>query len=194
MNIIELIEKQNQVATEIDVLEFDTELEEAEFKKRYDAVKNVIKDLESQISAKASEIANDTSLDYSDVTDAFAQAINNAAEHGTSIEEVILGKDSILDLETVSYMFRIVRSEGKKLVMGGELSAQCKKFPWLVLRITMHGVDGDPIWVDGEAHFDRPYLHAGCGFDLDGSYQRAMLVFFRRAYARQQKGLPLVEV
>lgn len=192
MNIFELIEKQNQVAAEIDVLKFDTELEEAEFKKRYAAVKKAVKDLESQISAKASEIADDTSLDYSNVTDAFAQAINNAAEHGTSIEEVILGKDSILDLETVSYMFRIVRSEGKKLVMGGELSAQCKIFPWLVLRITMHGVDGDPIWVDGEAHFDRPHLHAGCGFDLDGSYQRAMLAFFRRAYARQYKGLPQV--
>lgn len=65
------------------------------------------------------------------------------------------------------------------------------KQEWKIMDIIQHGVDCDPIWVDGNMHFDRPRLQGpvGCGFYLDGAYQRAMLAFFRREYARQQEQL-----
>lgn len=188
MDIIQLIDRYHKIDAEVVEAKKRFPLKDKVACVEFAALNRELKDIDSQISAKAREIVNDQSLDYSDVTDAFAQAINKAAEEGASVEDVILGKDSILDLETVSYRFRIVRSEGKKFVMGGELSAQCKVFPWLLLKINTHGVDGDPIWYDVDAHLDRPYLRGpvGCGFNLDGAYQRAMLAFFRREYARQQ--------
>ena len=145
-------------------------------------------DLESQICSEAEAINDDPSGDYSEVTDDFAHAINDAAESGVPVEDVIFSKDSILDLDTVSCMFKTVRSNGEFTVIGGELVAQCKKYPWLLIKIDCGRVDGEPVWgLDGLN--DRPCLQdsVGCGFHLDGSYQRGVLAFFRREFARQQE-------
>lgn len=101
---------------------------------------------------------------------------------------MIFGKDSILDTETVCCAFDLVRGNGKRMVMGGELRAQCVKFPWLLIRIDLQGVTGEPVW-SLEGRLGRPNLRqsVGCSFDLDGSFQHELLAFFSRAYVRQRE-------
>ena len=188
MDIIQLMDEQQRLEAQIAELKTRFPLNDNDECLKFAALNKEVEDIESQICMMAKAVDADPAIDYSGVTDAFAQAINAAAEKGTPVEDVIFGKDSIIDLETVSCMFKIVRSEGKCYVVGGELSAQCKAFPWLLIKVSVDGVYGDPIWVL-EGRMGRPNLKngVGCLFNLDGSYQRGVLAFFRREYARQRE-------
>ena len=190
MDIFQLIDRQRTLEDEITGMKKQFPLGNKEDCMRYAALKKEVADIESRICSIAEAVDDGPSADYSEVTEAFAGAINEAAENGIPVEEVILGEDSILDVDTVSCMFKTIRSGGKLTVIGGELVAQCKKFPWLLIKIDCDRVEGEPVWSSCTSNL-RPMLQncVSGGFHLDGSFQRGMLAFFLREYARQQERL-----
>lgn len=196
MNIIELIGKQNALKDKLDEITRSESLTDEELKSQSSSVENEIEAVEKSIRVAAQEILDEPGLACTAESEEFADAINEAAEKGRSIEEVIFGDDSFIDLTTANCMFTLMRVNGEIRVMGGELMAQSRKYPWLIVKITTDGVEGYPIWEKGENEIERPHLRSGigCRYHLSGWLQWSMLAFFRRAYARQQQGLPLVEV
>lgn len=195
MDIIELIDKQNALNDKLAeiMLNGSRSVEVAEEQKA--PLRAEFDDLEKSIQVAAKEIVDNSELAYADESEAFADALNEAAEEGRPVEEVIFGADSFIDPTTANCTFALARVNGELRVMEGELTAQSKKYPWLVVRIVTDGVDGYAIWEKGENAFKRPALRngIGCMYHTNGWLQWSMLSFFRRAYARQQRGLPLVE-
>ena len=185
MDIIQLINRQQALEVQFDEINKLYSGDEVEYNQRCEAIEKEIASIEKQICSLAESIVSDESLDYSDKVQAFADAINEAAEKGLHIDDVVFGKDSILDLATANCMFNLVNCDGEKIVIGGALTAQCKEFPWLLVTIDCDRVGGVPVWEIG--HCDRPWLNQSieCAYDTNGGFQSGVLSFLKREYRRQ---------
>jgi len=187
MEIVNLMNKQNALECEVAELKRKFQPEDKDVRLRYEAAKEEIATLETQICARVKDIVGDPSHDCAQIVENFANAINDAAEQGLPIEDVLFGKESILDPETASCSFKLFQSEDGLVVMGGILTAQCKELPWVLVKVSESCVEVETVWKMSHRDYERPSLEGerSCGFHLDGSYQRAVIGFFRREYARK---------